>query len=250
MAIDMNLDLGALVKGLFSKDQKGGKGKKAQSPFLRHIIIGVLIFLAVIAYIFLVHLPGQKEIREKQAMINSIGQIKEEIVFLDERISEKRQEKQEAENRFEELSRLFHDKQEVEELYSNMSMLALNYNMLVESVEKGQEVPVFSEKSNSGCSVQNEENNTDQSVTKKEVAFYKIEVNFELSGDYEMYTFFRSDLAQLKKYVNIERETITVQISSEENYRPDGSVQISATLSTFRFPSNDAERCILDSGFS
>ena len=64
MAIDMNLDLGALVKGLFSKDQKGGKGKKAQSPYLSSIIIGVVIFLSVIAYVFLVYLPDQKEIQE------------------------------------------------------------------------------------------------------------------------------------------------------------------------------------------
>ena len=86
-------------------------------------------------------------------------------------------------------------------------------------------------------------------ATEKEVAFYKIEVSFELSGDYEMYTYFRKDLADLEKIVFIERETITVQSADEENDTPDGSVKINATLSTYRFPSNDAERCIQDEGF-
>ena len=143
MAMDMKLDIGALAKGLFSKKGKDGQGKKVQSSNQRYIIVGFLIFLLVIAYVFVVYLPAQKEIREKQAKVDSIQQLTEELLILENAILSKRQEKQEAKTEYERLSRLFHDKQEVEELYSKMSLLALNYNMLVKKVEKGQEVPMF-----------------------------------------------------------------------------------------------------------
>jgi Tfp pilus assembly protein PilO len=84
-------------------------------------------------------------------------------------------------------------------------------------------------------------------ISKKEVAFYKIMVKFDFSGDYLNYTYFRKDLAELKKIINIELETIEVPATDDENDNPiDGSVQISATLSTYRFPSSDTERYIID----
>ena len=58
MAMDMKLDIGALAKGLFSKKGKDGQGKKAQSSNQRYIIVGFLIFLLVIAYVFVVYLPA------------------------------------------------------------------------------------------------------------------------------------------------------------------------------------------------
>ena len=72
-------------------------------------------------------------------------------------------------------------------------------------------------------------------------------VKFGFSGDYENYTFFRRDLAKEKKIINIELETIEVPATDDENDDSvDGSVRISATLSTYRFPSSDTERYIID----
>ena len=257
MAIDMKLDIGGLVKGLFSKDQQGGKGKKARSPYQRYIIIGVFFFLLVIVYVYYVYLPDQEEIRQKQAKIDSTEQMKEELLFLDDEIAKKKQEKQEAESRFEELSRFFHDDEEVEDLYASMAMWALKYGMKIAKLEKGQQTPQFIENSNLAGDDLYQDDNLDQTVEfplegeveKKEVAFYEVKVSFELTGDYEMYTYFRKDLAELEKIVNIEKETITVRTSDEENDRPDGSVIVKVTLSTLRFPSNDAEKYIQDEGF-
>jgi Tfp pilus assembly protein PilO len=77
--------------------------------------------------------------------------------------------------------------------------------------------------------------------SKKEVAFYKISVQFEFVGDYISYTNFRRDLAQQKKIINIEHEKITVRTGKDES---GGIVDIATTLSTYRFPASDADRFI------
>ena len=78
---------------------------------------------------------------------------------------------------------------------------------------------------------------------KKEVAFYKIEVRFEFVGDYISYTYFRRDLANQKKIINIEREQILAQPNNAEA-NSDGVVQISTTLSTYRFPNSESEKFV------
>ena len=57
------------------------------------------------------------------------------------------------------------------------------------------------------------------------------------------YTYFRRDLANQKKIINIEREQISAQPNNAET-NTDGVVRISTTLSTYRFPNSESEKFI------
>ena len=237
--MDLNVDIGTLVKGLFGgKKDSGSNAGSPPNPHLRSIIVGVVLAGLVGAYLYFFYLPEQKRIQEMQALINSISEIRQETIELQRQILEKTAELDAGNARFDELNRLFHDKQELEDLYRNISLLALTYELLVAKLEKGTEKPVFAEKPpiSQGEGL----------PEKREVAFYQIEVHFEFMGNYMNYTLFRRDLAQQKKIINIEKERITVRTGGPES-ESDGMVNIVTTLSTFRFPNSDAEKFLTGS---
>ena len=234
--MDLNTDIGSLFKGLGRK--KSGSEPEAAGrsvPHLKQLIFGLIIVAVVAAYLFFYYLPEQKRIRENEEMISNIPMIREEILQLDRQILVLQGELDAGKSRFEELNRLFHNKQELEDLYRNISLLALTYELLVAKLEKGEESPVFSDKPpiDQGEGI----------PPKKEVAFYKIEVQFEFVGDYISYTYFRRDLANQKKIINIEREQISARPNNAEA-NSDGVVQISTTLSTYRFPNSESEKFV------
>ena len=58
MAIDTNMDIGALLKGLFSKkDPKEGEGAKGpSSPHTKTAMVIVLVLAAIGLYIYFIYL--------------------------------------------------------------------------------------------------------------------------------------------------------------------------------------------------
>jgi Tfp pilus assembly protein PilO len=265
MAFDMQLDLGAFLKGLTGRGQKTKEQGTIRSPFQKHVAVGIIIVLLAVVYVALIYLPRQQENRQKQAMIDSAGQLREELLVLDKDISLKKIELRDARNRFEELNRLFHDKQELEDLYRDISLSAVKNELMVVALVKGEEVPIFSRNKpfsgdsfgeNMDVATMNEEEDNFQGNgavegqgQKKEVAFYQINVKFIFDGNYISYMDFRHDLAQKKKIINIEEETISIATEDQnEEDTEDGTVKITATFSTYRFPSTDAERYVVDEG--
>ena len=83
MAIDMNVDLGSIIKGLFSKkDSKEGQEvgiKTPQSPHVKTAIVSVLILILIAVYVFFVYLPTQEDLRIKNEKISQIESLKYEI---------------------------------------------------------------------------------------------------------------------------------------------------------------------------
>jgi len=236
--MDLKFDIGAFLKDFISRKKSGDSAGPEQNLRVRYLGAGIALALIIGGYLYFFYFPQQKEIRQMQALIDSTWQIKEEILSLDRQILLKQVELDEGNARFEELNRLFHNKQELEDLYRNISLLALTYELLVATLEKGTEEPVLSDKPpiNQGEGV----------APLREVAFYKISVKFQFVGNYLSYTNFRRDLAQQKKLINIDRESIKVLPAGGDN-SAEGTVEISATLSTFRFPATDAERFLTGS---
>ena len=140
MAIDMNVDVGALIKGLFSKD-KGGN--KPANPYLK-IITAVLVLVTLIgAYIFFHYLPTKEDLRIKNHQISQVESLKLEISDLNDLIDKTKLDLETAQKDYEKLTKLFHTDKELEDLYRHISMLALRNNLMVSKIEKGSEKPVL-----------------------------------------------------------------------------------------------------------
>ena len=55
---------------------------------------------------------------------------------------------------------------------------------------------------------------------------------------YSKYTNFRNGLAQLKKIININKETIVVEAEAS-----NGIVKITSAIATYRLPKDESEQC-------
>ena len=71
MAIDMNVDVGALIKGLFSKKTSQGEAKAPQNPYVKTLISIVTVIILIASYIYFIYLPTQEELRINNEKLNN-----------------------------------------------------------------------------------------------------------------------------------------------------------------------------------
>ena len=241
MALDMNVDVGALIKGLFSK--KGSKEgvSSAPNPYTKIIMAVIVIIILIASYVYFVYIPTQKDIKIKNQKISQIETIKYEIGTLSNKIKTAQEELELAEIEYERRTKLFHSDKELEDLYGQISLLAMQNKLMVTKIEKGVEMPVFAVGS---CNISNNKDassaNSQQPLKLKKVGYYEFTVDLEISGNYNFYTGFRNGLAQLTKIININTESIVVL----ESKGGSGGVKVTSAISTYRLPKDESEKCI------
>ena len=248
MAINMNADVGAMIKGLFSKKASQGEAKAPQNPYVKTLISIVTVLILIASYIYFIYLPTQEELRINNEKLSQIEILRSEITVLENRIVKAQSDLDEAEKEYERRTTLFHTGQEIEDLYGHISMLAIKNQLMVTKIEKGLEKPIFDEAQSSICdrnlSNTNTENSDDFNMQEptqlKKVAYYEFLVDLEISGKYKNYTNYRNGLAELKKIINIMRESIVVLESETRR----GDVKVSSSIATYRLPANESEKCI------
>jgi len=205
MAINMNADVGAMIKGLFSKKASQGEAKAPQNPYIKTLISIVTVLILIASYIYFIYLPTQEELRIKNEKISQVEILRSEITVLSDRIVKAQADLDEAEKEYERRTKLFHTDKELEDLYGHISMLAMKNQLMVTKIEKGVENPIFDETQSSICdrNLSNTENSDDfnmqESPQLTKVAYYEFLVDLEISGNYNNYTNFRNGLAELKK---------------------------------------------------
>jgi Tfp pilus assembly protein PilO len=248
MAIDLNVDVGEIFKNLFSKKSSNKAVKGESNPYLKIIIVGLVVVLSIALYIFFFYIPNQQEIRIKEEKISQIEMMRTDIDMLSVNIIKAKKDLSDATKRYDSLTKLFHTDKELEDLYGHISQLALMNQLLVSNLEKVGEIPVFEieNEDNMALETENEysmdeyvQNDTSEQNIKK-VAYYEFNVKFEISGNYANYTKFRKGMAELKKIININQENIVV-LESETS---KGEVKVSAILATYRLPANEDEKYI------
>jgi Tfp pilus assembly protein PilO len=234
MAIDMDMDIGDLIKNLLAK--KGSKGE--QSPYIKVMVAGMAVFLAIILYVIFVYMPMQEKLEQQQRQISQVNNLKNDIAILSVRITKAEIKLKAAKKEFNSQTKLFHTDKELEDLYRHISMLALRNQLMVLKLEKVGETPVFE--------VQEGSVSKKKGVKEKvrKVAYYEFKVRFEISGNYSDYTKFRKGLAELKKFIDIDAEKIMVLESTTKK----GQVKVSTTLATYRLPANESEKTIGSGG--
>ena len=246
MAINMNADVGAMIKGLFSKKASQGEAKAPQNPYVKTLISIVTVLILIASYIYFIYLPTQEELRINNEKLSQIEILRSEVTVLSDRIVKAQADLDEAEKEYERRTTLFHTDKELEDLYGHISMLAMKNQLMVTKIEKGVENPIFDETQSSICdrNLSNAENSDDfnmqESTQLKKVAYYEFLVDLEISGNYNNYTNFRNGLAKLKKIINIMRESIVVLESETRR----GDVKVASSIATYRLPANESEKCI------
>ena len=237
MALDMNVDVGALIKGLFSKKESKEGASSGPNPYTKTIIAVVVTIILIASYIYFVYIPTQKDLKIKNEKISQIEMIKYEIDSLSNEIKVAQEQLVLAENEYKRRSKLFHSDKELEDLYGQISLLAMQNKLMVTKIEKGSEVPVFADGS---CDNSNNFVNGQEQPQLQKVGYYEFTVDLEISGNYNFYTGFRNGLAQLTKIININTESIVVL----ESKGGSGGVKVTSAISTYRLPKDESEKCI------
>ena len=250
MAINMNADVGAMIKGLFSKKASQGDTKAPQNPYVKTLISIVTVLILIASYIYFIYLPTQEELRINNEKLSQIEILKSEITILSDDIVKAQADLEEAENEYERRTKLFHTGEELEDLYGHISTLAMKNGLIVRKIEKGVEMPVFevitSETQSSICdgslpdTVNPDDFNMQDAPQLKKVAYYEFLISLEIGGNFDMYVNFRKGLAELNKIINILGESIVV----EESETISNNVQVSSSIATYRLPANESEKCI------
>jgi len=237
MAIDMNVDVGSLIKGLFSKKESKEGSPSAPNPHVKTLMAVVAVVIVIASYVYFVYIPTQKDLKIKNDKIAQIETIRYEIESLSSSIKVAQEDLELAEIEYDRRTNLFHSDKELEDLYGQISLLAMQNKLMVTKIEKGFEVPIFAD---GFCTNDDSFVNDEGQPQLQNVGYYEFTVDLEISGNYSFYTNFRNGLAQLKKIIIINSESIVV-VESEEN---TGNVKVTSSISTYRLPKNESEQCI------
>ena len=178
-----NIDVKDLIEKLKNSDIL--KDKKFLTKFGLYFV-SILLFL-VIYYAFI----SPKVETQKQKINLMLQNEKQTVVFKQEIVGLKAKvEKLQPE--YDKKSKLFHSQKEVEGLYQNISNFASMNSLNIINLNKENPVPVSPGKE------------------AKKVAYFKIPVTYEITGNYLGYLKFRRALAKSNKVINFDREQITV----------------------------------------
>ena len=132
--------------------------------------------------------------------------------------------------RYEQYSTLFHSKAEVEGLYDTLSQFAGINNLVISKIEKGK--PKAITKASAIASTEKKKKKKKRKSrkkvdtgVKKNIAYYRIPVNFQIKGNFLGYIKFKRQVAMSQKMLNIDKETIKVVKGNTT-----GTIKVSGTL--------------------
>ena len=174
------------------KEKLAGVDKKTYIKF--GIGFFAIILFLIIYYAVLNPIVDQKKAQYEDKILkeNEILTFNSEIVSMKAKIKKITPE-------YKNSSGLFHSKAEVEDLYLSLSRFAAINGLVISKIEKKEPKPVLK----SGKVKQ-------ANLNLKDVSYYKIPVEYEITGNFLGYIKFKRDISKSKKMLNFDKEMISI----------------------------------------
>ena len=191
------------------------------------IKIGISV-AAVIIFLIIYYAILSPMVDKRKAKLAEMTKTQEETAKLVKGIKLKKQKIKELTPQYEKYSTLFHTRAEVEGLYQTLSEFADDNNLIISKIEK-KEIKEVS-KSEALAKVDKKKKKKKKSKKSKKrsiknVAYYQIPVNFEITGNFLGYIKFKRQLSLSQKMLNFEKEIIKV-VSGDTT----GTIKVNGTL--------------------
>ena len=197
-----NIDVKELVKKI--KDSEYLKDKKFLTKF--GIYFGSILLFLIIYYAFV-----NPKVKFQKERINIMLENEKQITVLGENIIKLNNRIKEIQPEYDKKSKLFHSQKEVEGLYQNISNFASSNNLNIINLNKEDAIPISGAGAGASNQGQNNDNNQNTGNNQNQnVAYFKIPVSFEITGNYLGYLKFRRALAQSNKVINFDMEKISI----------------------------------------
>ena len=157
---------------------------------------GATILFLIIYYVVLNPIVNEKKAQHQDKILkeNEILDINNEIINMKTRIKKITPE-------YKNSSALFHSKAEVEDLYSSLSKFAAVNGLVISKIEKQKPKPVLKD----GTIPEGEE-----VLDLSAISYYKIPVEYEITGNFLGYIKFKRDISKSKKMLNFDKEMISI----------------------------------------
>ena len=201
--MDLNIDL----KNLNVQDIKTKVLQFADKKTLIKIGIsaGAIILFLIIYYSIVNPLVNKKKIQ-----LDAMNKKKQETTKFINDIKSKKKKIKELTPEYEKYSTLFHTKAEVEGLYETLSYYAGLNNLVISKIEKKDAKGVSKDDLLASASKKKKKKKGSKKKSSANMAYYKIPVTFEITGNFLGYIKFKRALSLSQKMLNFDNESIKV----------------------------------------
>ena len=167
---------------------------------------GSVVFFLIIYYAILNPIVNKKKLQ-----IDDMFNKQTEIDTFNQEIKSYKSKIKKLTPEYEDYSTLFHSKAEVEGLYQTLSVYAGQNNLVISKIKKGKPTPITKAaviaKTRKNKKKKEKKNAT---KVKKNIAYYKIPVNFQIKGNFLGYIKFKRAVAMSQKMLNFDKESVKV----------------------------------------
>ncbi|MFL2894957.1 MAG: pilus assembly protein PilO [Candidatus Pelagibacter sp.] len=225
--MNFNIDLKNIdLKNISLEDIQAKLKKVEKKTWIKiGVSFGAVIFFLIIFYGVL-----NPIVNKKKAQLNDMNSKKEETekFIKDIKIANKKIKKMRP--KYEQYSTLFHTRAEVEGLYQTLSEFAAMNNLVISKIEKKDIKEVTKSDAiakATGKKKKNKKSNKKKKKTVKNIAYYQIPVDFEITGNFLGYIKFKRQLSLSQKMLNFDKESIKVVKGSGDS---TGAIKVNGTL--------------------
>ena len=181
------------------------------------VSLGSIIVFLIIYYSIL-----NPIVNAKKAKIDDMNLKQQETTKFNNDIKKAKRRIKKLTPEYEKYSTLFHSKAEVEGLYQSLSQFAGENGLVISKIQKGKPAAVTKA---AALASGKKKKKTKEKTSKKNVAYYKIPVTFEISGNFIGYIKFKRAISLSNKMLNFDKETIKVVKGNTT-----GTIKVNGTL--------------------
>ena len=200
-------DLKAKVKAFADKKTliKGG------------ITFGAIVFFLIIYYSIL-----NPIVNTKKAQLEEMTLKQKEVTQFNQEIKANKNKIKKLRPKYEKYSTLFHTRAEVEGLYQTLSEFAGQNGLVISKIEKKKPEEVSK---SAALGKKKSKKKATKKKSVKNVAYYKIPVDFEITGNFLGYIKFKRAISLSNKMLNFDKESIKVVKGNTT-----GTIKVNGTL--------------------
>ena len=193
------------------------------------IAFGAIIFFLIIYYSILNPIVNSKKIKLDDMFVKQ-----NEIIEFTKKIKTNKSKIKKLEPDYEKYSTLFHSRAEVEGLYQTLSEFAGQNGLVISKIEKKKPEAISRSDILDKKKKKKKKKKTTKKKNIKNIAYYKIPVDFEITGNFLGYIKFKRQISLSNKMLNFDKESIkVVQGTSAGTVKVDGTLTIVGLANDF-----------------
>ncbi|MCE3232255.1 MAG: hypothetical protein K0R98_512 [Rickettsiaceae bacterium] len=257
MAIDLNLDMGAVFKNLMNKN-KGGTGSNIDimtkiKPFRNALLLLAITLTVFAAYFKMYYVPMRDENKKKSDEIARLIDLKNKTVELEGKIATLKKRLTESKEHYLESLSHFGNSEDLGALYQSVSTLASKYDLVVLNIKevalKATPAPAAATPTIASPSVGKDgkpiaavkpKDKKSKAAENPASKVKEVQVQVEIKGKYFSYVKFKEDLAIAEMLLKVNSENIKVKNDKED----PGSIYVTLNLSTYAIDKKPFEQAM------